>query len=228
MAFRQAGLPAEEWESLTAYILVGLVAGARIGHILFYKLSYYLDRPLEIIKLWHGGLSSHGATVGIVLAIVIWCRRRGRAFSVYADLAVLGIPVTAFFVRLGNFVNSEVLGTPTGGGWGVIFTVRGENFPRHPVQLYEALLLAAVFLVLHRIYRKRGMEKPTSFYLFLFFLLYFGGRCVVEAWKAPLAFPDSFPVTIGQVLSLIPAGLGVIYFSLLIRSGKSKKRNQHT
>jgi phosphatidylglycerol:prolipoprotein diacylglycerol transferase len=215
--YEREGLNGEEWDSLTLVILAGLALGARLAYVLVYRPSYYLENPLKILYVWQGGISSHGALAGILLAAWLWCRKREGGLIRAADLAVLGIPLTAAAVRLGNFMNSEIPGVYTGSAWGVIFTLRGDTLPRHPVQLYEAALLLAVFAVLFVSYRKMKLGAPPGLYTALFLFLYFGGRCLLELLKERQVFPVGYPVTIGLLLSILPAGAGAF---LLYRIGR--------
>ncbi len=135
------------------------------------------------------------------------------------------MPVTAAFVRVGNFFNSEIVGKPVGdglisGSWGVIFMRLGEDFPRHPSQLYEAVLCIAVFFILFLAYRRHYRKTPPLFFLFLFMLLYFSGRFVVEFWKDLHGLPAWMPLSTGQVLSIVPVLISAGYFILAPRHKK--------
>lgn len=212
--FKREKYSIEHLESLVIYLFLGLVIGARLGEVFFYNPAYYFSDPLEILQVWDGGLSSHGATIGLFLAFWTWCKVHKVKFGKYADVLVIPVPLTAAFVRIGNFFNSEIVGDPTGGSFGVIFARLGESFPRHPSQLYEAILCVLVFVILIFLYRRKGLKKlPTLFFLFLFLVLYFGGRFFLEFFKdlkGPL--PGDFPLNMGQVLSLVPFIIAVGYF----------------
>lgn len=213
--FKQEGYPIAHLESLATYLFWGLLVGARLGEILFYEPGYYFRNPSEIIKIWHGGLSSHGAAIGIFAAYLVWIKVHKVKFTRYADAVILGMPVTAAFVRVGNFFNSEIVGTPTGGNWGVVFKRLGEEFPRHPVQLYEAVLSIIVFVILFLVYKRYYRRTPPLFYLFLYLILYFGARFVLEFWKDLHVLPEWFPLSMGQVLSILPVLLAAGYFAIL-------------
>ncbi|MBI5754447.1 prolipoprotein diacylglyceryl transferase [Candidatus Peregrinibacteria bacterium] len=217
-AFRKHGYPVEHVDSLAIYLFLGLLIGARLGEVFFYEPAYYFAHPVDILKVWNGGLASHGATIGLFVAYFIWLKVHKIKFTKYADLLVIPIPVTAACVRIGNFFNSEIIGKPTDGGWGVVFKKLGETFPRHPSQLYEAVLLLGTFAVLFWLYKKYfGRVKPL-FFLFLFFLLYFGGRFLLEYFKdlhGPL--PTGFPLSMGQVLSAVPVVVAVAWFAWFYR-----------
>lgn len=212
-AFKRNKFPLEHLESLLVYLFIGIVLGARLGEILFYEPAYYFGHPLEMIKIWKGGLASHGAAIGLFLAYFIWCRVHKIKFSKYVDSITLGIPVVAMFVRIGNFFNSEIYGYPTNGNFGVIFKRLGEDFPRHPAQLYEAALNLGIIALFFFLWKKGGTtSRPPMFFLFLYLLLYFGGRFILEIFKDLHTLPEGFPLSMGQVLSIIPVIFALIYF----------------
>ena len=218
--FEQEKYPVSDAESMVMYLFFGLVIGARLGEVFFYRPEFFIDNPSEITKIWHGGLSSHGATIGLFISYFIFCKIHTIKYTKYFDVIVIGMPLTAAFVRIGNFVNSEILGIPTGsasapGKWGVVFVRAGENFPRHPVQLYEAVLCIAVFIVLFVLYNRSYRKTPPLFFLFLFLLLYFGGRFFIEFYKDLHVLPEDFPLSMGQVLSIIPILTAAGYFTLI-------------
>lgn len=212
--FKREGFKEAILESLAIYVFLGLLIGARLGEVIFYNPVYYWNHPLEILQVWNGGLASHGAAIGMFLAYLLWCKIKGEKFSKFVDLLALPMPLTAAFVRIGNFFNSEIVGLPAGENApvGVIFSKLGENIPRHPSQLYEAGLLLAVFAVLMWFYLKKYKTAPKMSVLMLFIFLYFGGRFVLEFWKDLHVFPAGFPLTMGQVLSLVPVVVAVVWF----------------
>lgn len=224
--FKREGHKEATLESLALYLFLGLLIGARLGEVIFYNPVYYWQHPLEILQVWNGGLASHGAAIGMFLAYLLWCKLKREKFSKFVDLLALPMPLTAAFVRIGNFFNSEIVGTPIGWdpvtrtatdlstfhGIGVVFKQLGEDFPRHPSQLYEAALCLVVFAVLMWFYLKKYKTAPKLSVLMLFIFLYFGGRFVLEFWKDLHVFPDSFPLTMGQVLSTIPVLIAVAFF----------------
>lgn len=221
--FKREKYSLEHLESLAVYLFFGLVIGARLGHVIFYNAEYFLSNPLEILQIWKGGLASHGAAIGLLLAYFIWCRVHKVKFSKYVDALVLGIPITAAFVRVGNFFNSEILGKPSG-DFGVIFARQSESFARHPVQLYEAALSLGIFGFLFWLYKKYYKKTPSLTFLFAFFTLYFGGRFGLEYFKdlhGPL--PENFPLSMGQVLSILPFLAGVAFFVFFFRKLKKKR-----
>lgn len=215
--WKREKLNLEHLDSIIFYLFLGMLIGARLGHILFYNLDYYLQNPLEILMIWHGGLASHGAAIGVFIAYLIWIHVHNARFAKYADLLVLGMPLVAGCVRIGNFFNSEIIGIPTNGTWGVIFQRLGEDFPRHPSQLYEAALSFAIFAILYAIYRKWPTSKrPPLFLLFLYIGLYFITRFRVEFYKEHHVLTDSAVLSMGQWLSLLPIAIAGTYFIALL------------
>lgn len=208
--FKREKFEIQHLDSIAIYLFVGMLIGARLGHIIFYNFEYFWNHPLEILQIWKGGLASHGATIGLFAAYFLWCKKHKIAFSKYADAFVMGIPITAMFVRLGNFFNSEIVGNATAGDWGVIFTKIGEDFPRHPSQLYEAALNLVIFVLFFYLYKKKAAKINNILFLASYLFLYFGGRFILEFYKDLHVLPESFPLTMGQVLSILPAlaGLG--------------------
>ena len=223
LIFKREKYPVIDLDSVITYLFFGLIIGARLGEVLFYEPGFYFREPLEILKVWNGGLSSHGATIGIFISYVLWTRVHKVKFTKYADVLVLGMPGTAAFVRTGNFFNSEIVGIPTGGNWGVVFHRLGEDFPRHPVQLYEAILSITVLAILIYIYKRFYRKTPSLFFLFLYMILYFGGRFVFEFWKDLHVLPGWFPLSMGQILSIVPILMAVGYF-LFVFPGQERKR----
>jgi len=128
MLFKKAGYKVEHFESLIVYLLVGMVVGARLGHALFYNPEFFFSNPIELLYVWKGGLASHGAAIGLLITYLLWGWIHKVKFTKYVDLVVIGLPITAGFVRLGNFFNSEIVGRATNSEFGVVFSRLGEDF----------------------------------------------------------------------------------------------------
>ncbi len=220
--FKKNGHNPADADSVIFYLVIGVVVGSRLGHVLFYHPSEYLSAPLEILKIWKGGLSSHGAAIGVLVAYLLWLKINKTKFTKYANFLILGVPIVATAVRIGNFFNSEIIGIPTGGEWGVVFSKLGEDFPRHPAQLYEAALNLALFVILYLLYRARAPRLPKLFFLFLYIGLYFGGRFFIEFYKERFTIPADIPLSMGQFLSLVPIALALGYFLLLAFKGQKR------
>lgn len=207
-------------DDLTLYIFLGIVIGARLGHCLFYEPAYYLDHPLEIllpIKLnGHGftfigyrGLASHGGTIGVFLAIIIYARQYKTAIFPILDKIALVAPLVSVFIRVGNFMNSEILGIPTNDNYGVIFQ-NIDTIPRHPAQLYEAFFYLLIFFGLWRFQQKkrRMLNAGTIFGLLLISI--FSIRFCIEFIKInQVPFEEGMWLNMGQLLSLPMIGLGI-------------------
>jgi phosphatidylglycerol---prolipoprotein diacylglyceryl transferase len=207
--------------------VLAVVIGSRLGHCFFYEPAYYFSHPLEILKVWKGGLASHGATVGLIVTLWLYGRRYSIPWIETLDRMAIPVTMAATFVRLGNFMNSEIVGRVTDVSWAVRFPRHdGVNaLPRHPSQLYEAALGVAVFVILSLIDRampdngrRRGVLTAG------FFFLYFTGRFFVEYTKEYQSLHASFPFTMGQMLSVpfVLGGLVVLGLSLSGRLGTLK------
>ena len=207
-------------------MIVGAIVGARLGHCLFYRPDYYLANPLEIIAFWKGfrGLASHGGAVGILFALYIFSRRHpNQPYLWLVDKVVGPTALGGFFIRMGNFMNSEILGVPTEGPWGVVFT-RIDPFPRHPAQLYEAFSYLLIFFFLFGLYRKKGPDLPRGLLTGLFLALVFGARFLIEFVKERhAAFEAGLPLSMGQLLSIpvVLVGVGLVVWAT--RKGDGEK-----
>lgn len=222
--FKREGYSVIDLESIALYLFAGMFLGARLGHVFFYGAEYYLSQPIEILKVWKGGLSSHGAAIGVFIAYLVWIKIHKIRFNKYVDLLVLGMPITAGFVRIGNFFNSEIIGRATNGNWGVVFQKLGEDFPRHPSQIYEAFLSFMIFFVLFYVYIRWYKKLPKLFILFLYVLLYFITRFIVEFWKERHIITDDFPLSMGQILSILPILIAAGYFIYIIYKNKKAEK----
>jgi len=212
--YKKEKKPQEDMQQLLLYMLIGTMAGARLGHCLFYDPSYYLSNPLEILKVWEGGLASHGAAIGILLALYFYSRKHmDQPYLWLLDRMVIPVALAGMFIRTGNFFNSEIIGIPTQIPWAVIFE-RVDGMPRHPAQLYEALECLIIFVILFIVYKRRGALVPRGMLLGLFLILIFGFRFFVEFFKEnQVAFEQRMPLHMGQILS-IPAVLTGFFLCL--------------
>ena len=155
--FRNENLSQEVLDRLTVYMAIGVVAGARLGHCLFYEPSYYLSNPVEILKIWKGGLASHGAAIGILIALWLFVRKEKKDYTWIIDRIAIVVALSGFLIRMGNLMNSEIYGVETNLPWGFVFLHNGEIAPKHPTQIYEGLAYLLIFFLLHRLYwRKKG------------------------------------------------------------------------
>lgn len=220
--FAAEGVPRENAERLMIHALLGAVIGARLVHCLFYEPGYYLSHPLAILRIWEGGLASHGGALGMLLALWFAARtaRPRLPFLWLIDRVSIPAALGAVFVRVANFLNSEIVGIPTSGRWGVVFESI-DALPRHPVQLYEAIAYALTFAVLLAIYRRSGKRTPEGLLFGVLMVLVFSARIVVEFFKTPQAAYEAAQLfTVGQYLSLPFVMLGVVMIVRAIRRSR--------
>lgn len=201
---RQIGLIGHTAQDLIFYLAVGLIVGARLGYVIFYQYTdymTYLKNPLEIIATWHGGMSFHGGFVGAVIAGWLFCRRRKLPFRAVADSAVVTAPIGLGLGRIGNFINAELWGRHTNVPWAMVFPGAGP-FPRHPSQLYEAMMEGFVLFIVLWTLRQRAFRDGMMVVFFLFFYGLF--RFFLEFFREPdphLGFLLGY-FTMGQLLCL--------------------------
>lgn len=217
--FRKEGIPVKTLDDLTLYVGLGTVFGARLGHCLFYEPEIYLKEPLRILKIWEGGLASHGAAIGILLAIWLFARINKYSFIYLLDRLAIVVPLSGAFIRLGNLANSEIYGRATSLPWGFQFRrsldVAHRFEAHHPTQIYEALAYVLITILLWQIYKRAKTLRPG--YLFgLFLVLLFAIRFLIEFVKEPqVAFEQEMLLNMGQLLSVpfIIAGAVIMYWS---------------
>jgi prolipoprotein diacylglyceryl transferase len=220
--FKNENLGEAVLDRLTIYMALGTIIGARLGHCLFYEPSYYLKNPLEILMVWHGGLASHGAAIGILLAIWLFVRKEKKDYLWALDRIAIVVALAGFFIRIGNLMNSEIYGVETTLPWGFVFLRNHEVAPKHPTQIYEALAYLLIFILLYRIYWNKKGEHIQGLLISLLCVLVFTARFFIEFLKEDqVAFEASMKLNMGQLLSIpfVLLGLFGIYWSL-----KNKKR----
>ena len=210
---KKRGLPlsSDFLESLFTYIILGLVIGARLGYVLFYDLTAYMNHPLEIFAVWHGGMSFHGGLIGSVVCGVWYCKRSRADAWLVADLVSATAPIGLGMGRLGNFINGELYGRVTDMPWGMIFP-NGGLLPRHPSQLYEFFLEGVVLFAV--LWTMKDRVRRSGVLLSLFIMLYGVIRFLVEFFREPdsqLGFVLGH-FTMGQVLSTCTVLGGAVLF----------------
>lgn len=219
--FKKEGKPLEDIDTLTLVMVASTVLGARIGHFLFYEPQVLFRNPLEVILPPYAGLASHGALVGILFGLWLYTRKRkatGQTFLWLTDRMVILVALAGAFIRFGNLMNSEIVGTITDKPWAFIFMQNMEysQYPRHPAQLYEAITCLILFFILFALWNKYKAATPPGRLLGIFLIWIFGLRFVYEFLKEnQVSFEDTLPLNMGQFLS-IPAVLLGIY--LVVRS----------
>ncbi|MCW8824659.1 MAG: prolipoprotein diacylglyceryl transferase [Ignavibacteriaceae bacterium] len=219
--FKKENKTEKDLNDLLWYMIIGTVVGARLGHCLFYNPVYYLSNPIEILKVWEGGLASHGAAIGILISLYLFSKKKKNYTMLWTlDRIVIVVALAGSFIRLGNLFNSEIIGKPANVAWAFIFTSI-DNVPRHPTQLYESIAYLMIFLILLFIYAK-GFEKNKSGLLFgLFLVLVFTFRFFVEFLKEDQsAFEAGMALNMGQLLSIPFVIAGIVF---IVRSFKLKR-----
>ncbi|MDD6289526.1 MAG: prolipoprotein diacylglyceryl transferase [Eggerthellales bacterium] len=200
-------------------VVVGVILGARLGYVVFYGEADYLENPLEILAFNHGGMSFHGGLAGALIAGVVASLLTKIPFLTLADLGCMAAPIGLFFGRCANFVNGELWGAPTDLPWGVVFGGSAGMMPRHPSQLYEALLEGVLLFAIMMILRRRKPPCPQGTFLGVFLVVYGVCRFALEFIRQPdaqLGYLWGGWLTMGQLLSvpLILAGVAVLVFAL--------------
>jgi prolipoprotein diacylglyceryl transferase len=220
--FDREGVPQDTLDKLLIYVMVGTVIGARLGHVFFYDWDYYSQNLLDILNLRQGGLASHGAAVGIILALWLFSKRVTKKSILWGlDRVVIVVALGGFFIRLGNLMNHEIVGLPTDLPWGVIFTkayVANPELPRHPAQVYEAIACIILFAFLYFRFKKQEVRDRIGDTFGWFLVILFSSRFAIEFVKnSQGGFESVLGVfSTGQWLS-IPFVLAGVYFIIAAR-----------
>lgn len=224
------------FDPLFIYCFLGILVGARLGHCLFYQPEVYLSDWQHVVEMflpiefnagggWHftgyRGLASHGGTLGLMIALWLYVRKTKLSLWRVLDNIAIATPTTACFIRLGNLMNSEIIGKPTDVPWAFIFE-RIDLLPRHPGQLYEALAYALLFFITWRIYRRRPEKVGTGYFFGVCLTYIFTARFFIEFTKeVQVAFENTLPLDLGQLLSIPFIIIGVV---CMVRGKKSAER----
>ena len=227
--FKREGVSIEKLDSLFIYTVIATLLGARIGHFLFYDTAFLFSNPLEVLLpvkfnpfqfTGYQGLASHGAAIGIIIAMYFYSKKVIQKPMLWIlDRIVIPVASGAIFVRIGNLMNSEIIGKPTGTDYGFVFKQLGEDFPRHPTQLYEAFGYLITFIVLWFVYWKTDKREKLGYLFGLFMVFLWSVRLIVEFFKeAQVDQRGDWDLNTGQLLS-IPMILVGFYFMFR----KSKK-----
>ncbi|MBP7809343.1 MAG: prolipoprotein diacylglyceryl transferase [Bacteroidia bacterium] len=200
--YRTEGRTEKELDTLTLYVIVGTILGARLGHCFFYDPAYYLSHPLDILKVYEGGLASHGGAIGILIAMWLYCRKTKESWLWLFDKIVVVVPLASMLIRFGNLMNSEIIGTPTDVPWAFVFTTV-DNLPRHPAQLYEAIFCLFLFVLMYWLWKNKRDRFSPGFMFGLMCVLFFTQRILVEFVKEDQeAFEADMLLNMGQILSI--------------------------
>jgi phosphatidylglycerol---prolipoprotein diacylglyceryl transferase len=216
--YKREGKDPAELDAMLIYAMAGTVLGARLVHCLFYEPEFYLSHPLEILKVWKGGLASHGGLAGVLIAFYIFSKRYNTPYTWVLSRTAIAGTVIAASVRIGNFFNSEILGLPSDKPWAIIFS-KVDMVPRHPVQLYEALFYLMMFVILITIYRRVTPAFATKIIPGLFLVMMFTTRFLLEYTKTRQAsYTTDLPFTTGQMLSIPYILVGIVWIVWAFKS----------
>ena len=208
------------FDDLITYLIISIIIGGRIGYVIFYNLSYYITNPLEIIKIWEGGMSFHGALIGIILGTYIFSKKNKIKVFFFLDIIACVAPIGIFLGRTANFINSELVGKVSNVPWSVIFPLI-DNSPRHPSQIYEALLEGIIlFFVLRYVINRKGYKIGNCSYVFLIGYGLF--RIISELFREPDAHIGYLfgLMSTGTLLSIIMVFSGLILFNFIKKNEK--------
>lgn len=221
--YKRDGRPRGEVDTLTLYMIVAAIAGARLGHVLFYDPVEFFKQPWRIFATWEGGLASHGGAIGILTALYFFARKTNVKYLWIVDRLVIVSALTGCLIRLGNLMNSEMIGLPTTLPWGFIFTSI-DDIPRHPAQLYEAIYCFLLFMLLFGLYYRKGRTLNDGFLTGLFLVILFSLRFVDEFFKINQEpFEDGLILNMGQILSMPFVTAGIV---ILIISRRNKSEGE--
>ena len=222
--YKREGRSIQEIEILTTYMVVATMIGARLGHVLFYDPIYYFHNPLKIFAIWQGGLASHGGGIGIFICVWFFARKTKVEYLWILDRLSIVAAFTGCCIRLGNLMNSEMIGLPTDLPWAFVFTSE-DNIPRHPAQLYEAIYCLVLFFGLFWVWHKYRAKLQNGFMFSWFLIVLFTLRFIDEFFKiSQEAFEDDMILNMGQILSIPLVLTGII---ILVWNSR-KRREFHT
>ena len=187
-----------------------MIVGGRLGYVIFYNPKFFLNQPIEIFKLWEGGMSFHGGLLGVILSTYIFSKVKELNYKIYFDIICCTAPIGIFLGRIANFINSELYGIPTNKPWGIIFP-KIDNLSRHPSQLYEAFLEGIVlFILINFLFLKKNFNYGLISFIFLIFYGIF--RIISELFREPdkhIGYVFDF-ISLGSLLSI-----GMIIFAIV-------------
>jgi phosphatidylglycerol:prolipoprotein diacylglycerol transferase len=205
-----------DFDDFVVWVTLGIILGGRIGYVLFYNFDHFAAHPIEILQLWNGGMSFHGGFTGCVLAVVLFAKKRGLSILSLGDVTCAVGPIGIFLGRIANFINGELWGRPTDVPWAMVFP-NGGPLPRHPSQLYEAVLEGLVLLAVLYILMRAGALKRPGLIIGSFAVVYALARSFCEFFREPDAQLGFLwgGATMGQLLSipLFLAGVGFIIYA---------------
>ena len=210
-----------KFDDYITFVIIGLILGGRFGYVLFYNIDFYINHPLDVIKLWQGGMSFHGGVLGIFIASIIFAKRNLDDVFEYLDVVALVSPIGIFFGRLANFINSELYGHETNMPWGVKF-IQVDDLYRHPTQLYEAIFEGIVLFLILLFFRRIENLKIPGILSSLFLIFYSIFRFIIEYFRVPdeqLGYLI-LNATMGQLISFVFFLTGLFLFYTKINAQK--------
>ncbi|MES2678781.1 MAG: prolipoprotein diacylglyceryl transferase [Bacteroidota bacterium] len=228
--YKAEGRSEKALDTLTLYIILGTIIGARLGHCLFYGPWFdevsaegivinegYISHPLNILKVYEGGLASHGGAIGILIAMILYCRKTKESWLWLFDRLVIVVPLASMCIRIGNLINSEIIGRVTDVPWAFIFS-QVDQQPRHPAQLYEAVFYFLLFILMYWLWKNKRDKVGPGFMFGLMCVLLFVERFIVEFFKEnQVDFENTMALNMGQWLSIPFIVIGII---MMVRSYK--------
>ena len=209
-----------KFDDYLTYVILGIIIGGRLGYVIFYNFSYYLNNFFEIFKIWQGGMSFHGGLIGVIIATILFNKKNLEATFKYLDIVSLVAPVGIFFGRIANFINSELYGTETNVPWAVKF-VKVDNLFRHPSQLYEAFFEGIILFLILIFFRNKNFLNKPGFISGMFLVFYSLFRFIIEFFRVPdeqLGYLI-FNFTMGQIISFV---FIIVGFTLIIKKYEIK------
>ncbi len=211
--FEREQISLETLDQLSIYMLLGTILGARLGHVLFYQPDYYIHHLEEVLQVWKGGLASHGAALGILISLYLFSKKTKKPYLWILDRIVIVVAIGGFFVRMGNLMNSEIVGRVTKVPWAFIFEREIQylgDAPRHPTQLYEGLAYLLLFSILIWMYFKKNLGKQSGVIFGVFLICLFSARFIIEFFKdVQVQFEQNMILNMGQILSIPFVLLGI-------------------
>ena len=214
--FKRENKSTDDLDALLWYLIIGVIVGARLGHVVFYDPEFYFSHPLKILKIWEGGLASHGGAIGALIGLYLFKRTREYSYLWLLDRLAIPTALLATFIRTGNLFNSEIIGIKTSVPWAIIFE-RVDSVARHPAQVYEALSYLFIFIVLLTLYKKSNIKQKSGMLFGMLLSFVFIARFLIEFVKSKQeAYNSELWLNTGQLLSLpfIVVGLLLIIFSM--------------
>ena len=211
-----------KFDDYLTYLIIGIILGGRLGYIFIYNLNFYINNPLDIFKIWQGGMSFHGGLIGVIFVSIIFAKKNNQNPFLYMDIVALVAPIGIFFGRIANFINSELYGAETNLPWAVQF-IKIDNLYRHPTQLYEAIFEGLILFLILIYLRNKGLMKITGLISGIFLICYSIFRFMIEF----LRVPDEqigyliFNLTMGQIISCIFFLIG-IYLTIVRYENKKE------